>query len=102
MWLHRLKTCFWLWVSKLLRGNPLTYFISPQVQCRPLYPLLVVHKSLASGTVPAGDPREPVLYIRCTDGAGLGPLERDAVGDSWSPKIAAVLTKSLEGVLLDH
>lgn len=97
-----MKTYFWLWVSKLLWGNLLTFFVSVQVQCRSQYPLLVVLKSLASGTVPAGDPREPVLYIRCTDGVGLGPLERDAVGDSWSPKIAAVLTKSLEGVPLYH
>ena len=57
---------------------------------------------LAVRPVPPCDPREPVLYVRCS-GSSDKALGGDAANGSWSPKIGAVMRTSLEGTLaLDH
>ncbi|KAK9844218.1 hypothetical protein WJX81_008448 [Elliptochloris bilobata] len=46
--------------------------------------------------MPLADPREPVLYVRCNSTAAAKALGHNAVDDSWSPKIAAVVRTSME------
>lgn len=63
--------------------------------CQKLF--CMVLSFFAIGPVPPSDPREPVLYVRCSSGDKV--LGGDAVDGSWSPKIGAVMRTSLEGTL---
>ena len=56
-----------------------------------------VLRSLAFGPVPPSDPREPVLYVRCSSSDKA--LGGDGAECRWSPKIGAVMRTSLEGTL---